>query len=421
MRGGANLPIVSSYNRSLVLAAIRIEPSVSRVELARLTGLAAQTVSNIVRRLLDDGLVVEVGQGPSRGGKPRTLLALNAQACYAVGIQVDPHDVVYLVTDLRGTVLARSHTAAGTGGPSVSDLVTGVAAIIAAANVPAARIVGIGVAVPGPVDVESGVVVAPPNMREWHGLQLRATLEQETGLPVTVDNDASAAAIGLHWAGDTNSARNFACLYFGTGIGSGLFIDGQIYRGSTRNAGEWGHMTVAVDGPDCRCGNRGCLELYATPRAVVEYARQRINSGARSAVTLHGDADLLADYAALSRMALAGDALAGEAIDRAARYVAAGTVSLLNVLDLELLVLCGPALTDVGERYVSAVRAELSRRTLARASQTIEVRLSPIGSDAAALGAASLPLHRVFAPRLTGLRESDAKDRSGPGEGLQAG
>lgn len=406
MRGGANLPIVSSYNRSLVLAGVRVGPTISRVELARLTGLTAQTVSNIVRRLLDDGLVVETGQGPSRGGKPRTLLALNAQACFSIGIQVDPHEVVYVLTDLRGTVLARTHAAAGTDGPNIGGLVAGVSAIVAAATVPAERIVGIGVAVPGPVDDETGVVVAPPNMREWHGLRLRATLEQETGFPVTVDNDASAAAIGLHWAGDTGSARNFACLYFGTGIGAGIFIDGQIYRGTTHNAGEWGHMTVAADGPDCRCGNRGCLELFATPRAVVEYARQRLHDGASSAVALHGDTDLLADYAAVSRAAMGGDELAGEAIDRAAQYVAAGTVSLLNVLDLELLVLCGPALTDVGERYADTIRRELSARTLARASQTVEVRLSPIGADAAALGAASLPLHRVFAPRLTGLREA---------------
>lgn len=407
MRGGANLPIVSSYNRSLVLDAVRSQPSISRVELAKLTGLTAQTVSNIVRRLLDDGLVLETGQGRSTGGKPRTLLALNSRACFSVGVQVDPHDIVYVVTDLRGAIVARAHATVGVGGASVSELAEGVRAVLAEADVPTDRIVGLGVAVPGPID-EAGVVLAPPNMREWHGLPLRESLEEATGLHVSVDNDATAAAMGLRWAGDTGGARNVACLYFGTGIGAGIFIDAQIYRGSTGNAGEWGHMTVYADGPECRCGNRGCLELYSTPRAVVEYARRRAADGAPSVVPLHGDTELLDDYAALSRAAKSGDDLAQEALDRAGEHLATATVTLLNVLDMELLVLCGPALRDVGERYADHIRLALAGRALARSSQHVEVRLSPIGADAAALGAAALPLHRVFAPRLAGLGEPDA-------------
>jgi predicted NBD/HSP70 family sugar kinase len=409
MRGGANLPLVSSYNRSLVLDAVRTREGVSRVEIARLTGLTPQTVGNLVRRLLNDGLVVEAGQNRSTGGKPRTLLRLRPEARYAVGIHVDPQQTVYLLVDLAGSVVARSQDRRATDADadaSVRRLAAGARQIVETSEVDSARVIGIGVAVPGPIDAAKGLVIAPPNLREWRDVPLGAALQSETGYPVLVDNDATAVAIGERWAGDAGGARNFACVYVGTGVGAGIFVDGQVYRGHTSNAGELGHISVDPAGPACHCGNSGCLELYCTPRAMTQHIRAARRRGQRSSVRLPTSPDALAALPVIVAAAESGDALALEAVERSSTHLAAAAVTLINLLDLELVLLCGPGLEGVGDRYVAAVRDALTHRALARSVQSVDVRLSGIGADAGALGAASLPLHLVFAPRLGGLGEA---------------
>ena len=408
MRGGANLPLVSSYNRALVLDAIRTQDSISRVEIARLTGLTAQTVGNIVRRLLEDELVVEAGQGASTGGKPRTLLRLNASARYSVGVHVDPHEIVFVVADLAGNLVARAragHAVGRKARASIRQLGEGVRAVLSEAGVPRDRVLGVGVAVPGPIDPDRGVVIAPPNLREWRDVPLGEALTRETGLPVIVDNDATAAAIGEMWAGDVGDARTFACIYLGTGVGAGLFFHGEAYRGRTSNAGELGHISLDMNGEPCHCGNRGCLELVCAPSAIVRDLETRLAAGGTSSVDLSGVEGVFAKYELVGRGVSQGDPLAAEVVGRAAQALAAATVTLVNLLDVEAVVLCGFIMDRVGSTYADAIRAALGERSMARASQRIEVRVSALGSDAGALGAAVLPLHSMFAPRFTGLAE----------------
>lgn len=308
MSTGTNLLWLGDFNQSLVLDEIRRAENISRVELAERTALTPQTVSNIVRRLLESGLVLEAGRRSSRGGKRATMLRLNAGAYYAVGLHIDPARTTLVVTDMRGRVIARSRRRTPVvHGPArvINALVRAVRLLVERSGVPAERVLGIGVATPGPIDSGGGFVVEPPNLPGWHSVPLREALESGTGLPVIIDNDATAATIGERWSGGVHRAGDMAFIYFGTGIGGGLVLGDRLYRGASWNAGEIGHVTVEPGGRPCPCGNGGCLETYLAPHAIVADAARR--RGEEPPGLPRGSAAAIEYYARVCRAAESGD------------------------------------------------------------------------------------------------------------------
>ena len=304
MQMGTNLPKVGHFNRAVVLEAIQVSDGISRVQIAGRAGLTAQTVSVIVRRLLEEGLVIEDGSLPSRGGKPRTILRVDPTAGYAVGIHFDPGEISYVLADLAGQPVAKLHTAVRPGlAPDavIRQMARTARRVLREADVPDRKVLGIGLACPGPLDAE-GIMNVPPRLTGWDHVPIKRLLEEHASFPVTSDNDATAAAIGERWAGVARAAPSFAYLYLGTGIGGGLFLDNQIYRGRSLNAGEFGHITVAPDGPDCYCGNRGCVEAVCCPSAIEATVRARLAEGAESTLTADG-----LDHATICAAAAAGD------------------------------------------------------------------------------------------------------------------
>jgi len=408
---GTNLPKVGSYNQNVVLDAIRSSGTTSRVELAERTGLTPQTISVIVRRLLAGGLVREDGAQPpagsSGGGKPRTTLRVEPTAGYAVGVHFDPGQIGAVLVDMAGTVLAETRRGVHAGlGPEEAVALMGraVRKVVRAAAIPPRRMLGVGLACPGPIDQELGLVLYPPRLAGWDRVPLAAMLERATGSRVIMDNDATAAAIGERWSGVAKNIGNFAYIYMGTGIGGGLFLSNQVYRGPFRNAAEIGHVVAAPDGPPCYCGNRGCLEAVACPAAMVADARRLLAGGAGGALAAAYAKDPgSVDHEALCGAAAAGDELARSVVDRVAAHLSNAAVSVTNMLDVELLVLGGPALGAVGEIYRAAVAEALAARPIARHIHRVPVALSPAGGGAAAIGGASLVFHHAFAPQLTTL------------------
>ena len=402
MRTGTNLLWLGDLNQSRVLDAVRRSDRVSRVELAERTGLTAQTVSNIVRRLLESGLVLEDGRATSRGGKPATMLRLNAGAYYAVGMHIDPASTTLVVTDLAGRVVARSRrrTPSAQGPRRVIDALSrSVGAIVEKAGIPD-RVLGLGVATPGPIDT-SGGAVTPPNLPGWRSVPLREALEEGTGLEVVIDNDATAATIGERWSGGERRSSDMAFVYVGTGVGGGLVLDGRVYRGSTWNAAEIGHLTVDPRGPHCPCGNRGCLETYIAPHAVAaDAARRRGEDGADFE---RGQARTVAAYRRVCREARAGDPVALEVVGDAARRLGEAGTALLNVVDVPLVVLGGWGMSHIGDRYGEALRAAVSKRSIARSMREVRVEPSLINEDVGAIGAAALVLHAAYSPQVNGV------------------
>jgi predicted NBD/HSP70 family sugar kinase len=381
----------SSKGRTLDL--IRSSGPISRVELAELTGLTQATISTVVRELLADGVISETGRGESTGGKPRMRLEINPASRLGIGVHIGQDYITYIVADLAGTVVGRKRV----DGPGDASPVTVVArmaddieSLIVGLNLDRDSIVGMGLAIPGPVDRIDGTVRGVPALMGWTEFPIRKALATTTGLQCEFDNDATAAAIGEYWLGATVDYGSYASVYMGSGIGAGIVIDGTIYHGLSANVGEIGHVTVDARGPQCPCGNLGCLELFAGPKAIMEKAT---DAAARGDLDIPLTGKTSVDFATL------GSAAAVALIQESADYLAGAVVSMVNLFDLPLIVLAGNAFSTAGSIYVQTISTALATRAMVRDIHPIEVRMSVNGNDAAALGAATLVLQDRLSPR----------------------
>ncbi|MFI0723942.1 ROK family protein [Streptomyces sp. NPDC021224] len=389
-------------SRALIVDLIRSSGPISRVELVNATGLTQPTISNIVRRLIDDGVVRETGDTVATRGKPRAMLVINSRAAYGVGIHVGADALTCVVTDTRGGTVGRQLVAGpgaapeGEGGDAAGRLAGLYRDVTEGLGLEPQSVAGLAVVGPGPVDVARGGFLAPPGLPQWAGLDLAGALAGELGVPVLVDSDAAAATVGEFWGRQVSRERTFGCLYMNSGIGSGVVLDGSLHRGASSNAGKIGHVAVQRDGEPCPCGNRGCLELYAAPRAVVARARAVPELAERLRIRA-GDPDARA-FDVLARAAIYGDEPARALVDESAALLAEGAVALANLWDLDTLVLAGPGFAVAGSIYVSAIRQRLAERAYTRDVHGVGVHLSSNPRDAAAIGGAALVLQGSVAP-----------------------
>lgn len=407
-QAGSNLPKVGRYNRAVVLDQIQLADGISRAEIAESTGLTPQTVSGIVRKLLGEGIVREDGSSRAVGlGKPRTRLRINGAAGSAVGLHFDPVELACVVVDLVGRPLALKRRPTPPGAQP-ADVITAMAdltaEVLGEADVPRQRVLGLGVASPGPIDQDRGMVVSPPQLANWSRVPMKQLVSEATGLPVTLDNDATAAAIGERWSGAGRGVADFAYFFFGTGIGGGLILNHQVHRGGSLNAAEFGHTSVEPDGPRCYCGNRGCLESLVSPTAIVAETHRRLASGSTLASRFERDPASI-DHLAVRRAAAQGDPLATAVIVEAAERVASVAVNVVNIADVDLIVLGGHGIGHVETLYLDAVNVALATRPLSRHVRVAGAAVSPLGPDAAVIGAASLVLHATYSPQLSALLE----------------
>lgn len=380
-----------------LLDIIRSAGPISRVEIAERINLTPAAVSFIVRSLLTKGLVEEVGHVASAGGKPRTLLEITADARFGVGVHLGAEETTYVVSNMAGGVIGRQCRSrpAGLSPSATVDVVDhDLNRLLSILGVDRAGVVGVGIVASGPIDYGAGRIFGSPSFGDWSSFPLRDELSLKMDLPVLVDKDATAAAIGEFWGGRVDAPLSFACLYMEQGIGSGIVVDGSAFRGSASNAGEIGHVSLDVHGEPCRCGNRGCLELFAAPKEVVRMAHQRgMDFGG---ISSDSEARLFDE---ISRRAVNQDPLALEIMRISAEYVAEGVLTLVNITDLDLIILAGPGFAVASAIYIQAIRAALENRFFARSAHGIDVRFSKNPRDAAALGASALVLQQVLAPR----------------------
>ncbi|MGX1513542.1 putative NBD/HSP70 family sugar kinase/biotin operon repressor [Streptomyces collinus] len=388
--GGANLLALRSHNTALVLDLLRTAggAGISRLELAERTGLTPQAVSKITARLRGEGLAAEAGRRASTGGKPRTVLRLVPGAGHALGVHLDRDELRAVLVDLDGTVVAerRAPLDLGAGAETVLEGVARAAEELAAeglghlvaedARVPGAALaaapslLGLGVALPGPLDHVRGVLHRITGFPGWDGYPLREALERRLGVPVVVDKDTNAAALGLAVGGAGGGAAgaggeaagagarggSFAYLHLGTGLGAGLVFGGGVHRGARTGAGEFGHQVVQLDGPPCTCGARGCIEALC--------------------------------LAAVARGDLA----------EAARVLGTGAANLAGLLDIDLVLLGGRTVAAAPESFVHGVGAVLDARARREGGHDgpVPVRLAPAGARGVAEGAAQLLLAPLF-------------------------
>jgi predicted NBD/HSP70 family sugar kinase len=406
-RTGTNLPAVGGYNQTVVLDAIRRRPEgITRSELAALTALSGMTVTKVCRRLLDAGLVDEHGTRTSGPGKPAAVVKLNPGGGFAVGVHIDPAAVTYVLVDLSGKVHDHSRTgtpAAGDPSAVIDEMADAIEALIAGSAVDRSRILGIGIASPGPVNVDDGVLLNPPMMPNWHRVALRRALAEATGLPVLLEKDATAAVVAELWFAGPGSSRDFAFMYYGTGLGTGLSLGGEVVRGSSSNAGDAGHITVDPGGPMCTCGRRGCVGYVTVPRALVERAVLDGVLSAAEAGNLDDTVDVDAAFSRLATRAAAGKPEAIAILIDAARSLARAIVVIVNLLDIDEVIFGGPFWGRVSPVILGALPDAVRGDPALIPPHPVRFAQSAIPVDVAAVGAATLVLDNAFSPRPSAL------------------
>lgn len=391
--------LMRTLNRLAVLNAVRHDGTISRAQLTERTGLTSGAITYIVEELLAARLVNEVGQGRSSGGRRPIMLELNSRALYAVGINLGVGHTVAVLLDLRATVVHRLVVETPAGAPVlgvVETIVSLVRRLVAESGVATDLISGIGIGVPGQHDLDHGVVRLSPNLG-WRDVPFRDLLAAHFAWPVIVDNDVRAATLAEKWYGVGRDADVFACVFVGSGIGSGIVFNGQLLRGATGTAGELGHTTVVEYGPRCACGNYGCLESVASRRAIVRRAAKDLGRGHRGPLRdlVGGDADRLT-LDLIIEAARTGDTAACETLRLAGRYLGIGLANLVNLVNPRVLAI-GGSVMRAGDLVLGPAREALAARTLEQPREAV-VLATPRLQDPGALGAATLVSRQLFLP-----------------------
>lgn len=266
---GTNQELGRPFNRRIVLEAIRLQGPVARTEIAHHVGLTVQTVSTIVRELEEDGFILSSRAQPKGRGVPPTSLIVNPEGGFAVGVQITPLAIQAALVNLSGEVTARAQQVAEHVTPDAAFHIIASLVQTLKARQPHHRLLGVGLALPGPFGVESMSFVGPTTLAGWQGVDILDRLEAATGLPVFLETDMAAAALGEQLYGYGTELGQYYYLFFGVGLGGAMVHDGAVLRGNWGNAGEVGHMAAVPDGELCPCGNRGCLERYVSLDALM--------------------------------------------------------------------------------------------------------------------------------------------------------
>ena len=379
----ARADTIRYINRQIVLNFIREKEPISRAEISHETALQRSTVSLIVDELKNRGLIYEV-DGESTGGRPPTLLRLRAAGSMAIGVDVGTAQTTLAVADLIGRVVEKEMFETD---PDIRVTFRRITTVIQKFVKTHVNIEGIGVCVPGLVDPETETALFIPHFK-WRNWPLCADLQEAFSLPVTVDNDANAAALAELWLGrpEIRDVRDFILVLVEEGLGTGIIFDGQVYQGVAGAAGEFGHMTIGKGAPvACAAGSEECWEAFASERAALARYRKR-----------PGRADSQITFRELINHALNGDAAAREALLETAYYLGLGISNLTKGLSPEAVIVAG----DIALAWplvASELRSTLATNTICSGLPSAPVFPSTLGEDTRLMGALSLVLARKFA------------------------
>lgn len=368
-------------NLERVVRAVRMAGSLTQAEIARTTGLSAATVSNIVRELKDGGTVQVTPT--SAGGRRARSVSLSGDAGIVVGVDFGHSHLRIALGNLAHQVLAEESepfdvdSSADQGFDRAEQLVQ---RLLAAYDISPRKVIGVGLGVPGPIDMESGALGSTAILPGWTGVNPAKEMGKRLGVPVHVDNDANLGALGEQVWGSGQGSDDLAYIKVASGVGAGLVINGQIYRGPGGTAGEIGHITLDESGPVCRCGNRGCLETFTAARYVLPLLRSSHGDG----LTMVGMVDLANE----------GDPGCRRVIADIGRHIGSGVANLCNLLNPRRVVLGGD-LAEAGDLVLDPVRDSVARYAIPSAARQLTVVSGALGGRAEVLGALALVLSEM--------------------------
>ncbi len=391
---------LKNLNKHAIIDLIRFTSGgIARVEISRKMGITRAAVSAIVDDLKHVGLVRET-EGSYPSGRRPIVLEINPDLGHVIGIDMGATHVLLILADYSGRQLHEIEAPININeGPMAClDAVAGlVNRLLKEAESDLTQISAIGVGVPGPIVQKEGMVSGPPIMPGWDRYPIRDHLEELWKLPVTLNNDGELGAVG-EWAyGAGRGERNLAYIKVGTGIGAGLLLDGQIYRGSTGCAGEIGHITIDENGPLCTCGNRGCLEAIAGGGAISKKAMEAVKTGQRTQLSemVKNGYLSVADVMSAARH---GDHLAQRITAEAGMHLGTAIANVVNLFNPSMVVV-GGSVGQIGDLLLEPIRLTVQRRSLLVASRNVRITAALLGRHSVAIGAVvqalSVALHQI--------------------------
>ena len=377
---------IKSETDRLVLKTIYDAGKISRAAIARATRLTRPTISTAVGKLLDEGLVAELGQVTNGRGKPATLIEVVDNSCCVIGIDISNREFQGEIFDVRGRpIISQSrfvnYDDPASIFPALLDLIDDLIQEVQVLGIP---LLGIGIGSPGLLNVKDGSIQFAVNLG-WHNFPLRQKIEARYQVPVYVFNDSQAAALGQFTFDNPDGAQNLIVLKVGRGISAGIILDGKIYSGSHFGASEIGHLQIVEDGELCQCGNRGCLETVASSLAIVRQVSQLQQQGLPNQPNELTTEDVLAAFER-------GNKEIEAIIVRAGKYIGIAVASLVGILNISDIVIAG-SLSRFGSTLLNAIQDEMEKRVLGNLVAQTNLKLSNLGQDIVMKGAASVILH----------------------------
>jgi glucokinase-like ROK family protein len=378
---------------------LSVHGRVSRTDLAELLGYSRASITPIVNRLVQIGIIEELGEGESSGGRRPRMLDFNGKFGFLAGVDMGATSLDVALADFSGQIITRqSEVIDVRDGPEIvlSEVCRVLSGMLTDHNIPVDRLLGIGVGVPGPVEFSTGLLIAPPIMPGWENYPIRAYLRSSFPMAqVAVDNDVNVMALGESRFGQGRGVNNFLFVKIGTGIGSGIFCDGRIYRGSTGCAGDIGHICVDREGIVCRCGNVGCLEAMTAAPMIASRGLEAAQSNRSPALAklLETEGTLTAYHVGVASSQ--GDRVANEIIETSGTLIGEVLASLVNFFNPSLI-LIGGGVSNIGDRLLSAIRQAVLKRSLPLSTRHLTINKSAMGEDAGVRGALALALESIL-------------------------
>lgn len=395
---GKNNRHVRNMNRMGVISMLRDYGSLTKAEIAAKMDLTFTAVNNLVEELKQEGWIMDAGYDVEtyRGRKPK-LISLNPDGIYTVGVHVDTAFVCAGVMDLQGNMIMeerRDFEDNTNRGSVVNVIISTIQAVLDQTELKS-RIIGIGVAAPGPLDPIQGKILSPPHIPGLHQVRLKGLIEENTELPTYLEKDANAMALGEQWYGNGRHFNSMIYVNADMSIGSGLILDQKLYRVSPFGAGEIGHFTMDIDGPHCYCGNHGCLDVMASGMAIINSVKEkRLATNSTHESSLVNDEQSL-NMSELIPAALDGDPMVVQCLINSAQYVGIALANIMNFLTPETIII-GGSLVNHYPDFFEHVKETAYNRSLSSFHNQMVLQPSELGERAGMVGAGTMVFEKYL-------------------------
>lgn len=393
---GINQQSTRAQNKSMVLKMICTSSNTTRISISKQTGLSKMSVTNIVNELINERYVTDQEGELKNSNIGRNPISLIPDLTYhmLLGIYISRDFAVGVLSNLKCEILFKtqcSYSFEETGTSFVQKIKHLISNLISMDLVKGKNILGIGVACIGPLDLERGVILEPPNFHKIKSIHIKEILEEEYGYPVILNNDMNASALAEKLFGHGSNYSNFVYLGVTNGIGSGIISNNIIFQGSMGFSGEVGHITIDYNGPKCSCGNAGCLELYASIPKIVEQAKSSISLGMSTSLTDYP----VIEWENIVAEALKGDSFSLKLINMICLYISIALVSLINLYDPQIIYL-GHDLAIAGSLVTKQLEDYINKKTFSHEYKQVPIAISSFKNEAPIIGSAALVIDKLF-------------------------